>query len=184
MNKIQIKPALFHALSNLQDRSFTVGELTKHYVNRPDCLHKSMKPARQFVYRNLVRLMKCGILDKLPDDGGWPKYELNDKFNSIQANGRLTLSSPPSPSSRSPAKTDTTNRPGRPYKILRDRLNKHRSEMLCAIGEAEEYESLCKEVPELSEEAQTLYNEARERSSLLLGKIKALECLLIPHDVR
>lgn len=56
--------------------------------------------------------------------------------------------------------------------------------MLCALGEAEEYESLCKELPELSEEAQSLYSEARERSALLLGKIKALESLLSSNSPR
>lgn len=56
--------------------------------------------------------------------------------------------------------------------------------MLCALGEAEEYEFLCKELPELSEEAQSLYAEARERSALLLGKIKTLESLLSSNSQR
>lgn len=43
---------------------------------------------------------------------------------------------------------------------------------------------LCKELPELSEEAQALYSEARERSALLLGKIKALESLLSSRGSR
>ena len=165
MNKI--KPALLNTLLDHQGRSFTAGELTKHYVSQPDSLHKNTKPARQFVYRNMLRLIKLGMLDKIPNNKGWPRYRLNQNFDA-----------------HFPREvTSTTSKPERPYKRLRERLNKHRSEMLCALGEAEEYEALCREVPELCEEAQTLYNEARERSSLLLGKIKALESLLIPHDV-
>ena len=50
--------------------------------------------------------------------------------------------------------------------------------MLCAMGEAEEYSALCHEHPDLQEQAQTLYNQARDRSALLLGKVKALENLI------
>ena len=50
--------------------------------------------------------------------------------------------------------------------------------MLCAMGEAEEYSELCAVHPELCDKAQPLYNDARERSGKLLGKVKALEKLL------
>mgnify|MGYP000421597993 CR=1 FL=1 len=50
--------------------------------------------------------------------------------------------------------------------------------MLCAVGEAEEYHALCSAHPGLKTQAQELYNRARERSAILLGKVKALETLL------
>lgn len=74
--------------------------------------------------------------------------------------------------------------PGKPFAALREWLGKHRSDMLCALGEAEEYESLCKELPEVNEEARSLYSEARERSALLPGKIKAIESLLSSNNSR
>ena len=83
MSTIQIKPELLHALTELQGDSFTVAVLTTYYLDRPESPHKSKKPARQFVYRNMVRLMNAGLMEKLPDDGGWPKYQLTQKFIKI-----------------------------------------------------------------------------------------------------
>lgn len=178
-----MKPELLHALNEIQGESFTVAELTKHYLEHPESLHKGKKPARQFIYRNMVRMMKTGLMEKLPNDGGWPKYRLTQKFSSHHSKKsakEITSSSVP--------KTAPIDRsvipPEKPVAALRERLSKHRSDMLCAIGEAEEYESLCQELPEFSEEAQSLYADARERSALLLGKIKALECLLSSHSPR
>lgn len=173
-----MKPELLHALNEFQGDSFTVAELTTHYLEHPESLHKGKKPARQFIYRNMVRMMKTGLMEKLPDDGGWPKYQLTQKFRSNQPRTTNREASP----STSPQKAAANKTPSPPSKkpvaALRERLSKHRSDMLCALGEAEEYESLCKELPEFNEEAQSLYSEARERSALLLGKIKALESLL------
>lgn len=173
-----MKPELLHALNEFQGDSFTVAELTTHYLEHPESLHKGKKPARQFIYRNMVRMMKTGLMEKLPDDGGWPKYQLTQKFRSNQPRTTNREASP----STSPQKAAANKTPPPPSKkpvaALRERLSKHRSDMLCALGEAEEYESLCKELPEFNEEAQSLYSEARERSALLLGKIKALESLL------
>ena len=184
MSTIQMKPELLHALNEIQEDSFTVAELTTHYLEHPESLHKGKKPARQFIYRNMVRMMKSGLMEKLPDDGGWPRYRLTQKFRSNQPQ---TINREPS-ASTAPQKTATNKSPSAPPKkpvaALRERLSKHRSDMLCALGEAEEYESLCKELPEFSEEAQSLYSEARERSALLLGKIKALESLLSSNGPR
>lgn len=183
MSTIHLKPELLHALTELKGKSFTVAELTKHYVEHPESLHKGKKAARQFIYRNMVRMMKAGLMEKLPDDGGWPKYQLTQKFANPKQPARAPYSSP---SKAAPPAKNTLKEtpPAKPVTALRERLSKHRSDMLCALGEAEEYESLCKELPEYCEEAQSLYAEARERSALLLGKIKALESLLSTNNLR
>ncbi|WP_460049374.1 hypothetical protein [Sessilibacter sp. MAH2] len=184
MSMIHIKPELLHALNEIQGESFTVAELTTHYLEHPESLHKGKKPARQFIYRNIVRMINTGFMEKLPDNGGWPKYRLTQKFRSHRSGltEKEALTSLPSKPNTS-VKIQSAP-PSKPITALRERLNKHRSDMLCALGEAEEYESLCKELLELSEEAQALYSEARERSALLLGKIKALESLLSSRGSR
>ncbi len=184
MSTIQIKPELLHALNEIQGNSFTVAELTTHYLEHPESLHKSKKPARQFIYRNMVRMMKTGLMEKLPDDGGWPRYQLTQKFTSNQPRTTNREPSVSISSQKAAAAKAPSVPPKKPIAALRERLSKHRSDMLCALGEAEEYESLCKELPEFSEEAQSLYSEARERSALLLGKIKALESLLSSNACR
>lgn len=175
-----MKPELLHALNEIQGESFTVAELTTHYLEHPESLHKGKKAARQFIYRNMIRMVQAGLMEKLPDDGGWPKYQLTQLFKTHYSKKPNNVSSTvtklyPNADRPNDLKQKALKKPGI---ALRDRLSKHRSDMLCALGEAEEYESLCRELPELSEQAQSLYTEARERSALLLGKIKALESLL------
>jgi len=187
MSTIQIKPELLHALCEIQRNPFTVAVLTTYYLDRPESPHQSKKPARQFVYRNIVRMIKAELMEKLPDDGGWPKYQLTQKFRSEYPNLNKPVRIPSPlrskavPAKKAKAKKVTSKKP---VAALQERLSKHRSDMLCALGEAEEYESLCKELPEFSEEAQSFYAEARERSALLLGKIKALESLLSSNNSR
>lgn len=174
MNDIRVKPELLQVLSALEANDFTVAELTQAYLEHPKAKHQSKKAARQFVYRTMVRMMKVGLMERLPDSEGWPRYRMVENFREAGASQGKGTAIPPTikPLSDQPPKAATS------ANLLKDRLSKHRSDMLCAMGEAEEYNALCTELPALRGQAQALYNEARERSAILLGKIKALECLL------
>ena len=86
--------------------------------------------------------MKSGLMEKLPDDGGWPKYRLTQKFRSPQPGTRSKESSSTTPSQTVSVVKTQSARPGKPVAALRERLSKHRSDMLCALGEAEEYADL------------------------------------------
>lgn len=181
MSTIKIKPALLQAFIELKEEQFTVAELTQCYLSQRECGHKDKKSARQFVYRNMQRMMEVKCMRKLNVDGGWPRYEISEKFQltATSVAGECQPSSDTRKTSQKDVNIDSTDYPA---KLLRERLSRHRSDMLCALGEAEEYETLCHDIPELCQEAQALYNDARERSTLLLGKIKALECILSSHS--
>lgn len=159
-------------LNHLKEERFTVAQLTEAYLNHPSSQHSDQKAARQFVYRNMLRMIKAGLLSKLMGDDGWPRYQLNASFtNEDKSRHPLTAMN-----SVAGGKTDTNASVS--AHVLTERLNQHKSDMLCAMGEADEYKTLCNEHPALRDHAQPLYNEARERSALLLGKMKALESLL------
>jgi len=46
------------------------------------------------------------------------------------------------------------------------------------MGEAEEYDAIYKEMPEIQMQIQELYNQSRDKCSKLLGKVKAIESLI------
>lgn len=170
MKEIALKSEILDVLKDICATSFTVDELTETYLKHPSSLHTSKKAARQFVYRNMQRLMKVGHMERLKADGGWPHYALTQKFL------RLYKSSP----SISPAPVEVTAQLQiDPLAGLKDRLKMHQAEVLTAMGEMEEYEAICQEMPDLREIAQPRYNESRERCSRLLGRVKALESLLV-----
>lgn len=172
MRAIRVQPALLRALQQLHQEPFSVASLTQSYQTQANHPHSSYKAASQFVYRNMLRLLSAGWLEKLATQKGWPQYRTTDSFISSFPPHRLNTTTEQS-STRSEVSTTT---PG--ITVLQRRLSQHKSDMLCAMGEAEEYSELCEEHPELRTQAQALYNRARDRSALLLGKVKALESLL------
>jgi hypothetical protein len=58
------------------------------------------------------------------------------------------------------------------------KLNHYKAELLLNIGESEAYKELYSECPELVDEIQPQFNEAKDNNTRILGKIKAIEGLL------
>lgn len=174
MKDISLKSEILDVLKDISVTSFTVDELTETYLQHPSSLHTSKKAARQFVYRNMQRLMKVGYMERLKADGRWPHYALTQKFL------QLYKATHPAPLSPLPiVETDAVQLNTDPLASLKERLKMHQAEVLTAMGEMEEYEAICQEMPDLREIAQPRYNESRERCSRLLGRVKALESLLV-----
>jgi hypothetical protein len=167
MKSFKTKPDFCNVLKNLSVDQFTVDDLTKAYLNSSDTIHHSKKAARQFVYRNMQRMMDSGDLVRLSVTHGWPQYTLTEQFHS--RNSLLKIKN----ETQSPA----IEKPNSSHQ-LKERLNQYKLDMLTAMGEAEEYSAICLSLPELKDDVQPLYNESRDRCSKLLGRVKALESLL------
>lgn len=178
VKSLKVKTGLLTVLPQLKGRDFTVDDLTETYRKDPVCHHRSKKSARQFVYRNMLRMIDTGDLTRVVVEGRWPQYRLTPQFF---ARSRFTSTTS---SSTSPVKVDVPTIPVMakkqpdPRQSLQSRLNRHKLEMLSAMGETEEYDAICKEIPELRNEVQALYNASRDKCSKLLGRVKALESLL------
>ncbi len=171
MKSLTVKSGLLSALTTLVNREFTVHDLTTAYLNDPTCLHGSKKAARQFVYRNMLRLIDNGELTRVVVESGWPLYRLTPQFRAL-GEPPLVAVAPLATHDRATAPKDN------PRQNLQERLNRHKLEMLSAMGETEEYDSICSEMPELRDDVQPLYNQSRDKCSKLLGRVKALESLL------
>lgn len=176
MQDIHAQPALRKALQLIHQEPFTVAQFTRAYLDQPASPHTTQKAARQFVYRNILRLIRAGQLEKVPTSKGWPHYRVTDAYKESFASQITSVDEQTEPSTQSVAPPIKTV-----IGTLQRRLSQHKSDMLCAMGEAEEYSALCHEHPDLQEQAQELYNQARDRSAILLGKVKALESLLHQH---
>lgn len=175
MKSLTVKSGLLSALSKLVDREFTVHGLTEAYLNDPACLHSSKKAARQFVYRNMLRLIDNGELTRVVVDGGWPLYRLTPRFKGVEKAPAVAVPEM-APEIVVPEKVAVAK--DTPRQSLQERLNRHKLEMLSAMGETEEYDAICSEMPELRDDVQPLYNQSRDKCSKLLGRVKALESLL------
>lgn len=167
MKPKHLKHEVFSAFQELIGSRFTVAQAVAIYMASPFCSHSDAKPARQFVYRNMKRLLQTGELETIGSDGGWQKYRFTESFNA-------RLASNVSPISGQRMVLESSKICG----SLTERLNQQKLELLTAMGEAEEYDAIYKELPEMRGQIQSLYNDARDRCSKLLGKAKALENLI------
>ena len=63
-------------------------------------------------------------------------------------------------------------------KGLKEELSKRKVELVASIGEAEEYQRLYNKFPALQQTVRTQYFESRDRSTKLLGQLRAVEMVL------
>ena len=167
MKQKHLKHEVLSAFQELTVSTFTVGQAVSVYMKSPFCSHSDRKPARQFIYRNMQRLIQTGELEKIDADDGWQKYRLTERF------GARVVTVMPS-ISNDQVVLEASKIGGN----LTERLNRQKLELLTAMGETEEYDAIYKEIPEIREQIQSLYNDSRDRCSKLLGKVKALENLI------
>lgn len=170
MNELSLNPLFIDAAKEILDEEFSVGRLTETYLALDKCPHAKKEAARQFIYRNMLRLMKNGELEKHEGKQAWPVYKFTKKFNVHLS--PVSYSTPPTKR----AETRSSNRDVKAR--LRERLKVLKLEMLTAMGEVEEYSALENEVPGVRPAVQKLVDESRDRCSKLLGKVKAIETLL------
>ncbi len=145
---------------------FTTNDVRSPYLILKNDI--SLKPvdARKKIYAELLKLVKKGWLIKVKPSGkGFTRFIKTKEFNegvlrekSEQASSLIVL-------------TDKKN-------PLVDKLNHYKTELLLNLGESEAYKELYTEFPELGNDIQPHYNKARDNNTRILGKIKAIECLL------
>jgi predicted transcriptional regulator len=173
MRKIKIKPEILSLLTSKNFHSFKTADLIDAYMSIPECALLSKRQAQQFIKRNIDRLEWAGLIAKGEGDESLT-YHITEKFHS----GNYSIGSPHC----NPIEIDTTQTKKTSDDMIANDLNellsKHKLELLTTISEAEEYETLSKQLPNRRSEIQELYNDARNRYSKTLGRVKAIESLI------
>lgn len=170
--KLNLDSELITILSSANFDKFTVLELRSAYLALSQKPELDKTEARRFVYRHILRLEKSGLLKRIQskkkDKTSYVKTSKFDTYKFIATNQHLdeevdvNFEEPDSPSKDL-------------LRILIDKLQTYKIELLTSIGETEEYKSLCLEYPQLKDQLQESYNLARENSQKIIGKVKALE---------
>ena len=174
MRKIKIKPELLSLLTSREFNYFKSQDLIDAYQKLPSSSKLNQRQVQQFIFRNLDRLTWAGLA--LREDKGTNKhgeYRLTSKFTSEH----YDVGTPHCREATYQAAEPLTPKVD-PLLQLKKQLNAHKLELLTTIAETEEYEALCQQLPSKQPEIQELYNDARNRYSQTLGKIKAIESLI------
>ncbi|MEJ6080178.1 response regulator [Vibrio sp. 1-Bac 57] len=175
MMNIKMNVLLANILQNEAFNKFTVVKLRDEYLRHSQetlCVNET----RKYVYRQIVRLVKLDLLIK---NGAKNSHKITYKktvlFNEVtflSNSSQEVLDEKPSPISNEKKLNESS------IKMLEKTLKEYKVDMMSAIGESEEYIRLLDSVPEMKEQLREKYHLARDKSSKLLGKIKALQTII------
>lgn len=169
MKQRKFKKEVIDTFQLLAGKIFTIRQALEVYMSTPSKIHTESKSARQFVHRNILRFLSSGEIVQVKSEERAKKFKMTEQFSV-----RIAQSSGPVMSEKDdvPIIKNTLGR------NLTERLHQQKLMLLTAMGEAEEYDAIYKELPEIGAQIQELYNESRDRCSKLLGKVKAIENLI------
>lgn len=150
---------------------FTILELRSAYMALSANKLIGKDEAQRYVYRQVLKLKKKGLLRRVDSKSSnkttYIKTELFSEaiFNIDRVNGEGS------------AKLNNQSSE-HVIKVLREKIQIYKSELLSSMGESDEYKALYTDFPHLKAPLQDSYNNAREKNSKLHGRIKAVETLI------
>ena len=163
-SKIHINKTLVNILNSKSLSQFTAIELKKLFLEQEP--NTKNQDASQLVHRTINKLCKLGVLEKHTDN----KKILYSKTLQFDET-RLY----PSQSSSVISQSNIVSSNAIQLTKLKATLNQYQIDLLEHIGEAEEFKRLFTEYPETKAVLYSRYMEARNLSSSIVGKIKAIE---------
>jgi len=146
---------------------FTTSDVRSAYLAFKNDPSLDPNSVRRNNYAELLKLVKKGWLNKKSSKiKGLTRFSKTELFDV-----KKLLENIDNEKQLAPTNVDH-------QKHLLTKLKHYKAELLLNIGESEAYKEVYSEFPELLEDIQPQYNEARDNNTRILGKIRAIEGLL------
>ncbi|KJV27581.1 hypothetical protein VI06_14485 [Aquitalea magnusonii] len=179
MRKLKITQSLHYVLVIEALDHFTIPEL------RDACCFYASSNAQtghnhtyKTMYRQLERLVSKGLLTKVKQISNSVRYQKTEAFQMTE----FDIQPVPMTELHMHDEIIVKNKKSLTNLAIEEQLRNlasvYKVDLLTCIGESEEYIRLYSDFPELKVQLEPKYHESRERSSKLLGKIKALDTVL------
>lgn len=159
---IRINEILFSIIIAVELEKFTITQIKNLIIEANSSV--SPKDIDQLVRRACAKLVNVGFLEKRNQGNKHVYYKtaLFDKSQLVPSNARVKAIAITSSNSQELTRLKAT-------------LNQYQVDLLGYIGEAEEFKRLIEEIPNSKPRLYPRYMNARNQSSTLMGKIKAVE---------
>ncbi|WP_076416850.1 response regulator [Shewanella sp. UCD-KL12] len=174
MSKISIKinTQLNTILQDENFDNFHVTQLRDAYVANSS-VTQDLIEARKYVYRQILRLVKKGLLlKKGTKNSKTLVYHKSELFFNAKFIVKSTAVATANQAKPTAAITSSV------IQRLEDRLKESQVDLFTSIGESKEYMHLYQSFPEMKTYLEFQYIQARENSSKLLGQIKAIKSVI------
>jgi hypothetical protein len=161
----RINEIFFIIIIKVELEQFTVTQIKNLIIEANSSV--SPKDIDQLVRRACAKLVNVGFLEKKYQEKKhvYYKTELFDKSQLVPSKARMKA-------------TVTTSASSQELTRLKATLNQYQVDLLGYIGEAEEFKRLIEVIPNSKPRLYPRYMNARNQSSTLMGKIKAVESCL------
>jgi hypothetical protein len=179
--EVKIKEPLCSIVKDKSFDGFTVTQL-RNVLLKIQGSELTEKEARIFVYKQILRLLKRGLLSKISTNKGARDaiYSKTPAFHEaiiipygeyVNTDNTRTPENQCINLNKGSANDDVVNN-------LKEQIKGDKVDLISSISESEEYLRLIKTFPQAKEYLHSKYLDASERSSQFLGKIRATKNLL------
>lgn len=173
MKQIRVDHILLSLMKELANSPFSTTSIRDLYlaqISHPD--NPDRNSIRKYIYKELLRLESAGVIERHDGETG-----RGCKFIYRGEPSAVSLKTKRSPFAQSEQKNESSIDPAT-LKGLKEELSKRKVELMASIGEAEEYQRLYNQFPALQQAVRSQYFESRDRSTKLLGQLRAVESVL------
>lgn len=175
---------LYELLQEEGRTQFTTRDLRDAYAKRLEDMSFRLGDVRRYVYEQIRRMIRAGWLvqdeerrtrDQVYHLQPLPEHLLLELVDGGFENSLKTVREPVQEQSAPEQGSVPTKPASNAEQHLETLLKEIRLDFLSAMGEAERYKQLLDEMPPLRDKLEGEYLEARDRSSRLLGHLRAVE---------
>ncbi|PTB99665.1 hypothetical protein C9993_01885 [Marinobacter sp. Z-F4-2] len=173
MKQIRVDHILLSLMKQFAASPFSTTAIRDLYLGRISPAENPDRNAiRKYIYRELLRLEAAGLVERHDGQTG-----RGCKFTYQGMPSGTALQNKRSPFAPVEQKNELSM-DAATLKGLRDELSKRKVELVASLGEAEEYQRLYNKFPALQQAVRAQYLESRDRSTKLLGQLRAVETVL------
>lgn len=170
---LSVDKILIELLRQQPDTPFSNTSIRDMYLLQiPEVQRPSRNKVRKHIYREPLRLEKAKVIDRYEGSTG-----RGCKFIYRSNKQDISLESKPSPFRAAYGHVESSM-DSDTQRALQEELSKRKVELIASIGEAEEYQRLYHKYPALRSAVKAQYLESRERSTKLLGQLRAVESVI------
>lgn len=173
LKSLQVDKILIELLQQQLNIPFSNTEIRDAYLAK---IPKDQRPGRnqlrKHIYNELLRLESAKIIERHEGSTG-----RGCKFIYHSKTSGISMKEKHSPFGAADKQIDSSM-DDETQRALQEELSQRKVELIASIGEAEEYQRLYTKYPALRSAVEAQYLLSRERSTKLLGQLRAVESVI------
>ncbi len=172
---IKLNQHIYSLLIEKECNGFTIVELRDELLIVTDT-YQDIDEARKFIYRQTTALERKGLLNS-KGSGRYKRYFKTEQFDNAKFVAKqVVIAKEKSISSH------TDNQASKLAETLLNEKKQFEAELAILLGEVDEYKALQKRFPEHLSLFYSVFDDAKNNSAKLLGKVNALTNILASLD--